>query len=474
MQFSLWNFKDWFIKEQIDLTYQISSSAAAIHGVAFWEAEFDRIPGTAYVCEGTTINQPLYSSVLFFGNDWMGFPTTSVSQLINSANRMIEAYSDWEFALYNCTLNKGHLSTLLDLSRQILPYPIAFFTETRGILHATSDWELHLGSDSIGELMNDKRLQQQPIFKTISKDEKIHHLFVQAISCNDEKMGLLILHETATKFTPGILSVTDILKEAILSCCRISSQVSTSRGSIDHFFKDALLHGFADTKKLQLLLHAKHWHEQAYFTLYYIEAEKDDSVLQRDILLAKLKECFVFSSSFLHEHAIILITYSRLDALSDINRQIQRLVPAKSFYIGQSLSTQDIYNIREYYRQAQLAAIKAKELRISIFQIQNMLSEAISTAFQSNPWVQTFVHPDLITLSNADKVGNDELLHTLYLYLICGKNNNATAEALYIHRNTLRCRLEKIHNLIQSDLTKEQEVQQLLASFLIFSPKEQP
>lgn len=55
-------------------------------------------------------------------------------------------------------------------------------------------------------------------------------------------------------------------------------------------------------------------------------------------------------------------------------------------------------------------------------------------------------------LIDYDSVNNTQLCYTLDVYLSNNGNANATAEALYIHRNTLRYRLDKIRSLLDDDL----------------------
>ena len=55
-------------------------------------------------------------------------------------------------------------------------------------------------------------------------------------------------------------------------------------------------------------------------------------------------------------------------------------------------------------------------------------------------------------LIDYDKSGNTELTKTLNTYLECSGNGTETAEKLFIHRNTLHYRIEKIEQITGYDL----------------------
>jgi Regulator of polyketide synthase expression len=63
-----------------------------------------------------------------------------------------------------------------------------------------------------------------------------------------------------------------------------------------------------------------------------------------------------------------------------------------------------------------------------------------------------YCHPALSILSRYDRDNGTDLYHTLGTYLECGGSVKLTAEALFIHRNSLNYRMERIRELTQADL----------------------
>ena len=69
-----------------------------------------------------------------------------------------------------------------------------------------------------------------------------------------------------------------------------------------------------------------------------------------------------------------------------------------------------------------------------------------------NPELITFQEETIGTLLAYD--GSDELIHTLEIFFEHNANFTQTAEALFIHRNTLIYRMERISEITGLDLTK--------------------
>ena len=76
----------------------------------------------------------------------------------------------------------------------------------------------------------------------------------------------------------------------------------------------------------------------------------------------------------------------------------------------------------------------------------------IDAATDDSGTVEAFVREWLGTLMDYDESKNSELVPTLSAYLECGGHYEETADALHIHRSTLRYRLTRITALTGRDL----------------------
>lgn len=76
-------------------------------------------------------------------------------------------------------------------------------------------------------------------------------------------------------------------------------------------------------------------------------------------------------------------------------------------------------------------------------------------------------HSAVLKLESYDRKNGTELLGTLHAYLSCHRNLSEAAASLYIHRNTLSKRLDKINDLISVDFSDAETVFHLMFSYRI-------
>ena len=81
--------------------------------------------------------------------------------------------------------------------------------------------------------------------------------------------------------------------------------------------------------------------------------------------------------------------------------------------------------------------------------------------------LDNYINDKLGRLIEADNVQDSELCNTLRAYINNNCNSNATAEILYIHRNTMRYRLDKIEKILNVDLDNLSVCLELKLAFII-------
>jgi len=84
-----------------------------------------------------------------------------------------------------------------------------------------------------------------------------------------------------------------------------------------------------------------------------------------------------------------------------------------------------------------------------------------------HPELERFYEENLDPLESYDAEWESELLPSLRVYLEQGANLNSAARALFIHRHTLRYRLEQIEDILKVDITSQEVLLNLQIAFLI-------
>ncbi|MEA4901640.1 PucR family transcriptional regulator [Desulfitobacterium sp.] len=113
--------------------------------------------------------------------------------------------------------------------------------------------------------------------------------------------------------------------------------------------------------------------------------------------------------------------------------------------------------------QSYLEARKAIEITLKMYaqyclvpykkiEVYKILADAVK-----NQELSDLFHKRLGKLLLYDQETGSELLKTLFIYLEQGKNMQETAKRLYIHRNSVKYRLERIEEIAELDLSSAQQ-----------------
>ncbi|ATF13876.1 hypothetical protein A616_18395 [Brevibacillus brevis X23] len=162
-----------------------------------------------------------------------------------------------------------------------------------------------------------------------------------------------------------------------------------------------------------------------------------------------------------------------------IHKQIRDVVSPTiqgiEIFLGISSRTQTIEDFHVCYRQAH-QALKIVSNRFSNKRIQNFdnlgslsILFDLKESFAAKLFIKKYLDP---LLNYGNKKGKD-LFDTLRVYLAMNGNLKETAEYLFIHRSSLKYRLEKITDLLQLELDDPEERFNLMLAFKLYDLFEQ-
>ena len=171
-----------------------------------------------------------------------------------------------------------------------------------------------------------------------------------------------------------------------------------------------------------------------------------------------------------HENGIAaLIPLDRAPVLPDETRaRLEALAKQEYLRIGVSNLFFAPERFARYYAQArralELSARLAPDELVCLYAGCSFY-DLLSTADRSS--LGLYCHPALSILSRYDSDSDANLYHTLEAYLASGCSVKATAERLFIHRNSLDYRLARIRELTGLDLADSNVRFQLAMSYRI-------
>ena len=131
--------------------------------------------------------------------------------------------------------------------------------------------------------------------------------------------------------------------------------------------------------------------------------------------------------------------------------------------IGIGCGCRDILDLKKSFGEAQealrISALLASPEPVNWFEklmVYNILGSGIPKAVLSD-----FYESSVGLLAEYDRENNANLLDTLEVYLMENRNISAAAQKLYIHRNTMNYRINKIKQVLNTDFDDSEKLLKL-------------
>lgn len=177
-----------------------------------------------------------------------------------------------------------------------------------------------------------------------------------------------------------------------------------------------------------------------------------------------------------YNSVIVLFPEKELDKnkfgklVSDIDINLQFAFPKIKFFTGVGNSYSKVSEIKKSFVQASktvkvISSMFGDEKNVLYFDELGIYSLLFSVSDETE--LEVYYKNIIGSLIEYDNINNSQLCNTLEEYLANNKNSNITAEKLFIHRNTLRYRLDKIKNILNIDLEDLSDLVQYIIAFQI-------
>jgi hypothetical protein len=170
---------------------------------------------------------------------------------------------------------------------------------------------------------------------------------------------------------------------------------------------------------------------------------------------------------FPYNESIIIIARDIGKQMQMVQECIVRLISVSDYHCGASFSFTGLMNIVTYYKQAAYAIQHAPDQGGKLHAFKDCPLEGLASEIKSRLRWQEWVPPSLFKLIDSDATQGTEYYVTLYQLLVHKWHLGNTARALYIHRNTLLYRLEKMEHLLEVDIHNESILAYLRFCFFI-------
>ena len=409
--------------------------------------------------------------------------------LLNDTLAAFEHYNRAEQQLFECAAKHYPVKDMIQPIEKLLPFPMYIFAIDGRLLGAAhqdltrvdefTDDVLKtgtLGAATLGNVFLDDRGMQS---HDLSDKPQIMRIQGRKTSC----IGMYIMQDTervgfVLYFPPedkAELS-TGVCLEPLICSYLADADEFTQSGS-EHLSKRMALSQMLAGERLSGAALSRFLCQSGFaedtpgagsaasrrFVLLLLETLTIQNHTFRTMIMSELEGCGAPAVCCELENRIAVLLEKDME--EQVQRALSRRIPQENLKTGVSLPSSDIYALPHMLAQADFALGASDSPGIR--RAEDLALPYLITALRSNPICMELLHPALSELEAYDAANDSEMKKTLAAYLDAGCSQNAAAQALNVHLNTLKYRLKRIHEICGTDLSDPQELFYLQLSFKI-------
>lgn len=493
MRLSIGNLLDWMKRKFFSIEAAIEDDQPALCGVRYlqdYSADID-VSDMVFIGSAEDFMYPaLPATVICCKNNIIYIHNESQEAVLNECIRAFEFYNRWETGLLEAVIRDASLQEFLELGHQVFQSPM-FISSANGQTLAISSqypasinpiWKERLENGNLSfEFINGyhesayfsemygsdyPRLDKSPIWgkKILFSNLKIHN----------ERVGSVIIYEHERSFYPSDVHILKTYAHIVEQALALHRNRYFALSDIEDIVLRILHDNVVDWNKVNMMLHSNEWIAKGDFQVICSCAPSGiDSVVigrLRDVLKRTFPDaCVVFYDNF-------LVTVINNSSLSDMReypitqdageadgfrssgyaRRIINVLLDTShnkLVSGISYSFQSLTALKAFYQQACNAVRKALMLNKEIVCFEEIFYDELTALANATPYLYSMIHPDVLRLFESDRNSGTDYIRTLHAYLVCDRNSREAAAMIYVHRNTLLYRMDKIKEMISMDLS---------------------
>lgn len=396
----------------------------------------------------------------------------SVTDIFNQLMEIFERFQHWENSIKEALLENKPLEDVLNLCRTVTPELVYVTNLSMKMLAHTSPtimsevsaiWRYqekygYMPMDIIKSLLDNKELDIINSYKraftfpttTFNLPYTCRNIF-----CDHVMRAHIFIVSIYSKPLQTNKEIADVLGKLLVSYVKDNEEFFSTTGLFhEHFFRDILNGKLTNSILISQQLGAFGWNVNDGYHLLVMEKENISDETVR-IFTHNLERKFHDCKALEQENDLIVIFHVNQNQnlpgqyYEDIEKILDKLHCQGAF----SKRFSDLTEMKIYYRKTKVTISFCKTITINknLYIDEEFGLYSFISAVLEHHNAYEICHTGIITLYEHDKQYSTNYVETLFQYLVCDRNIVKAAKALYIHRNTLNYRMERINSLIDYD-----------------------
>jgi len=466
-----------------------------LKGVLMYERGMPVEPGWAYIfgCDDPVLSVPETLRI------WIGRPgaalpdsgghiileeTDSAREVNNELTRVFRMYEEWEQNLLRIQITDANIEEMLRVSQPVVQNPLMIVRSNLSMIAHASREPLSDGQrifepgrenmEVINAMLQDAtfRSNQQSGLVYWGPDYITGYRFLNYnLAGKLAASGILMLLERDRPLDEHDIDVLAILgpyvhRAMLTQEPRRSDQEDSLHKLMVRILSDRTLDYMEASRRLSELGWMKqHEYLCLVFQITYLDEQNMPTLSVCNHLEEQLRHC----CSFPYREDIVTFINLTLTGkpAEQVMTELTTFIRDSYLKAGYSLVMTGHMNLRRQYIQATLA-LDVGSRRDPYFWIHHFDEIAMTYILEQITRKlpgSMLCHQGLIRLQESDRDHGTEYMKTLRTYLDTQMNAVRSAKLLFIHRSTFLYRMEKIREIMESDLTDPEEILYIALSF---------
>ena len=414
-----------------------------------------------------------------------------IAEFMNDMQEIFDTADGWERKIHDLMLEHAGMERLLQVTSEFLQNPLTVigldftFVAEAGSKYLPPRARLYTDEGLNVEYVN--ALLQNETYREMADTHETVMFPAYISGCRSMNRNLfvdekathrLILTECRVEITQGVICVLDILSEKLEFLLTHEVEETDPDRDIEQIFVRVLSDRTADYMQISRELSELGWggnHE--YMCLILQITYLNQQNLSTKAISRYIKKKLGDSVSFLYQDEIVVFfDLTRLGMnQEEVAGKLVYFIRDTYLKAGYSRVMTGHMNLRRQYVQAKTAldvgSRKKPYLWIHYFS-QVAMTYILEQATKRLPGTM-ICHEGLLELKKHDEENQTQYMETLRVYLEQHLSATQAARELFIHRSTFLYRLDRIREILQSDLDDPEEIFYLELSFRLLEQEEE-
>lgn len=399
--------------------------------------------------------------------DWIIFdPSFSLSQASNALQEVFEYFNSWEQRIYQHFFQNSPIEEIFKICCESLVNPCVLFDSS--LFQVVSAGQLPTNLDYAWKLLN--KYDYIPLELVSSEQQECTgairrpalYYFPEYTSMwtglynNDKIIGYLGATDINQPHSYGQLSIFYCIQLILQNSPVITKLIYRTKQQNGFILKELLLERPVKDSVVEHYLAEMNWLSTGTFQLVYLFSNTSDSLNRHSSFLQRiiLDLTSVTTNDFVTPYdngILILLHYSENTKDNDKEKLhcIKQILPKYDLSGTISYSFDSIKDVFLAYKQCLLTRSVISGIN-QLHYFSDHYEQCVLHELGVHHPLECYVHSGIKKL--FQKKQGFQLIHTLRIFLVNGRNIALTAEQLFIHRNTLTYRIHQIEHTLEVNL----------------------